>query len=1253
MILKKVTILLFFLTSSLSFSLYSQIKGIDSLKRLIDLSKTDSIQINLLIKTGNIFFENYESDSSIVYYKKALTISNALGLKKEMFKSNYNLGLVYYSKAFFKISSQYYEDAHKIAEELKDTVNLIYCLNSFGILFDEIAEYKKAMVYYFKALKLSNEINDDIHTYMLLNNIGVVFLSINDFDKAKEYLNKSYELNKKIKDDSNLSAYYINYGIIVQKEGNLEEALNFFNKSLEIDRKSGDSLEMAICFENIADVYVLQKKFKEAENLYNRAISTYKKNQDENSSISILVGLGDLYKNLNNTDKALFYYQKAYNESSKVGKRETGLQALKNLYEIYNQKKEYKKALDFHVKFKILNDSINLASGKKDIAEIEALIQREKEENYYDFLEQKQILAENELQNKKRNIKLLYIFSGVLIVFIFILFFSAKRLRKINKEFAKKNEDILRQKEKTKKAEDELKLQEAHFNSFINNANDFVLYRMEFEQTLDKAKLIFFSSSVKDVLGISNNADNIQNWYDRIHPADVNRVKRAHFLAAQKGSKVDETFRLYNDEKKGWIWLNSVSSSAPDYGRTLKYINGIIIDVTEKIKLSHALSESEKKYRSLIENLSDGICMNDENEVFILVNRSAEIIFGVEEGKLVGRKVTEFLSPDNIAKIKEKTLDRKKGNKEEYIIDILKADGENRIISVKAIPSTTESNSFAAVAIIRDITEEKIAEMKLIESEQNYRNLFEKSPVALWEEDYSEIKKILDKKKKEGITDFKKYIYENPDFVELCDTKYKIININEESLNLLSVNSKDEIINNCYNFFTEDSYDYFKNVLIAFANDKKTYTGELTFKNRLNETINILAKLFVFNNYKGVIVSLTDITYRKRFEEQLIEAKMQADEANRLKSEFLANMSHEIRTPMNAIIGFSDLLQQRLQNPEHLSFIDKIIISSNNLLHLINDILDLSKIEAGKLSIQSEPTDLKDILNEIQQIFSEKVVSKNLYLTVEIENKFPQQIIIDSVRLRQILLNLVGNGLKFTGEGGVTIKVFADFTTENKINLKIIVIDTGMGIPENQTKNIFEIFRQADGHDVKTFGGTGLGLSITKNLVEMMNGEIIVKSQIGVGSEFEINFRNIDYVDSFIQPSIPQDIETGLMPHLKIISADDSEINRELIKMLLVNENIQLFEASDGDEVLELLKTVHPHIIFLDIRMPKKDGFETAKIIKSEERFKSIKIVAVTAHAVQYEIDKYSEVFDDYLTKPIMKIDLMNSLSKLVRFNKQ
>lgn len=259
----------------------------------------------------------------------------------------------------------------------------------------------------------------------------------------------------------------------------------------------------------------------------------------------------------------------------------------------------------------------------------------------------------------------------------------------------------------------------------------------------------------------------------------------------------------------------------------------------------------------------------------------------------------------------------------------------------------------------------------------------------------------------------------------------------------------------------------------------------------------------------------SELEERKKAQEGMNQAVAEAVAANRSKSEFLANMSHEIRTPLNAVIGFSELLATMVVGEDQKSYTDAINVSGKNLLILINDILDLSKIEAGKIEIKLASVNIRDIINEIVIIFNEKIISKNLKLFIEIDEKLSDELLLDEVRVRQVLLNLVGNAVKFTESGYVKISVnkgIIDTTVQNKVALVIEVADTGIGIPESDKEIIFEAFRQQRGHNTKKYGGTGLGLTITKRLVEMMNGEINIKSSEKKGSIFTVILNNIEVI---------------------------------------------------------------------------------------------------------------------------------------------
>ena len=385
-------------------------------------------------------------------------------------------------------------------------------------------------------------------------------------------------------------------------------------------------------------------------------------------------------------------------------------------------------------------------------------------------------------------------------------------------------------------------------------------------------------------------------------------------------------------------------------------------------------------------------------------------------------------------------------------------------------------------------------------------------------------------------------------------------------------------------------------------------------------------------------------------EQRVLLAKKEAEQANRLKSEFLANMSHEIRTPMNSIIGFSNILQKKLKQPVHQSFIDKIKVSGKNLLDLINDILDLSKIEAGQLHIKNNPLNLHQLINEMSVIFSEQILKKRLQLHIRISPQVPKTINLDTLRLRQIMLNLVSNAVKFTHNGSITITAKSSPGSSNtQQNIEIQVIDTGIGIDQEELPYIFDSFRQIEGRATRKYSGTGLGLSITKNLCELMNGSIKVESTPEIGSKFKILFKDVEIDESQIPNEDRSDHDDVIFEQAEIILAEDSDNNRFLIKSYLQDRNLTIHEATDGDQVLLLLKKQKPKLILMDIAMPGIDGFEAAKKIKASHNFADIPIVAVTAYATSEERKKYESAFDDYLTKPVSETLLLNVLAKFLK----
>lgn len=538
--------------------------------------------------------------------------------------------------------------------------------------------------------------------------------------------------------------------------------------------------------------------------------------------------------------------------------------------------------------------------------------------------------------------------------------------------------------------------------------------------------------------------------------------------------------------------------------------------------------------------------------------------------------------------------------------------------TVKYLNGIDRKRTEAEVSLkqLNDTLDNKVKERteELEISEEKFHKIFEMSPVGLLITDIG-ASTLLDVN--QSFTDLTGY------------SKEGCLNKSIDDLNLVLPEDRNRLRNK----LIENGY--------LKAEEVKFFTESGEKKNTL-----MSVEMVDIGDKKIGLTALSDITKMKLIEKELKAAKVVAEESALAQERFMANMSHEIRTPMNAIIGFANLIKPSELSQEQEKYLNFIKTSGENLLVLINDILDYSKIEAGMMHIEKIPFSISDLIQSIQIMFSEKANSKRLILEKHIEEGIPEILIGDPTRLTQIMINLLSNAIKFTTEGKVQIKIKAKSFDKNSLNLEISVKDTGIGIPADRVDAIFDRFTQASSDTTRHYGGTGLGLSIVKRLVELQHGSIVLQSVYGEGSEFVINLPfeigksgNADNKINRIEVFEGAKLRVGL----SVLIVEDNVLNQLLAKKILTDWGCLVDVAENGGVAIEMIKNKNYDVILMDIQMPVMDGYEASKVLRYELKIDT-PIIAMTAHVMAGEREKcISMGMTDYISKPF-KLDALSSL---------
>jgi PAS domain S-box-containing protein len=662
-----------------------------------------------------------------------------------------------------------------------------------------------------------------------------------------------------------------------------------------------------------------------------------------------------------------------------------------------------------------------------------------------------------------------------------------------------------------------------------------------------------------------------------------------------------------------------------------------LYDITERKQHEYELTNN-KRFNALIESIPDAIFFKDGMGRWLITNESAKQLFHLHGIPWQGKTEMEIaaLHPEFYAAHEKCFEDDEKawatGQLALFSETIITADNQKRDFEVRKVPLFDVLGQRQAMVIIgRDVTEQKNTLKQL----NQLALAVEQSPESI------------------VITNLEGQIeYVNSSFSqttgysrsEILHKKISILKSNKTSeetyLNLWKALDQGQSWQGEFINRRKDGTEYIEFAIIAPLRDSSgVITHYVSVKENITEKKRLANELEQYRNH------LEDIVEQRT--KELMVAKAQAEKANQAKSEFLANMSHEIRTPMNAILGFSEILTHLITDPIQRHHLDAIHRSGKTLLQLINDVLDLSKIEAGKFTLQYAPVSIHSLLEDIEVIFSQKAAHKSLEFSIVIDERLPKTLLLDETRLRQILLNLVGNALKFTNDGFVSLAVTANFNTATeKLDLMIAIYDTGIGISETEKDKIFSAFTQQDNQGTE-YGGTGLGLTISKRLLELMGGNISVESEVGKGSCFTLILKDVEVVDNdskIVSESLPTVKAIHFQP-ARILLVDDLPLNRLLITSFLAEfSELTIIEAETGQQALNLTEQQHFDLIFMDRRLPDMEGDTVCQKIKSLAGHANIPIIMVSASVIATPESQHTLFYEMQLNKPVCKRKLLAAM---------
>ncbi len=667
--------------------------------------------------------------------------------------------------------------------------------------------------------------------------------------------------------------------------------------------------------------------------------------------------------------------------------------------------------------------------------------------------------------------------------------------------------------------------------------------------------------------------------------------------------------------------LEPYASQADEFGVLSRLVSNFFnqkkdleLEIERRNVAERNASESEALYKELIAHLPEAVFIH-KNGIILFGNQAMCDITGYSMQEMIGTNIIHFLPADQTSVANAKIAERMAGQSlEDYQMQFFTKSGEPKTVIVRG-QRILYHQEYVGLTVLIDITNIKRTEQLLIEAKETAEMITRVIPSALFTVDL-ETRITSWNRKAEEITGF----------------------------------AAEDVLGKACSFFAEMPCK--ENCGLYDQRISKPVTGkECTIRNRNGNILTILKNVDYIRDAEGNVIggveSFEDITKRKEAELELVKARVEAEVANKAKSDFLAVMSHEIRTPMNGVIGMTSLLLQTPLTDEQRDYADTIRLSGENLLNIINDILDFSKIESGKMELEVHPFMIRLCIEDVFDLLATKAFEKKLDLLFWVDQKIEDEIVGDITRLRQILVNLVGNAIKFTSSGEIIIYVNEIQRDGDDVLLEFSVKDTGIGIPAEKIATLFTPFTQVDASTSRKFGGTGLGLAICAKLVGMMGGKIWVESEEGKGSTFKFTVKTHYSADRTKKDNLLK-LSHPFLPGKSVLIVDDNEANRTILCLHCKNWGLKPLAVESGAKAIEVLKNEKFDVGIIDMQMPEMDGITLARIIRIHHKKEDFPMIMLTSLGYREDTTLIDELFNYYVTKPIKQSQLFDILTSVL-----